>query len=98
MYTYGQPISKCASLLDFLKCMYDVLEGEWYLTSAISTSVLTDIAAHRWAVIERNVTHRDISHANIILSAEDFWGKRKDGLRGKENRPIFANEVLSRYV
>ncbi|KAF9487471.1 hypothetical protein BDN71DRAFT_1594480 [Pleurotus eryngii] len=79
MRTFGQPISKCATLLNFLKCMYDVLE------------------AGRWAVLERNMIHHDISHGNIILIAEDFGGERKEEFKGKENRPIFVNELLNMY-
>ncbi|KDQ24166.1 hypothetical protein PLEOSDRAFT_1086452 [Pleurotus ostreatus PC15] len=75
MHTYGQPLRKCASLVEFLKCMYDILE------------------AHRWAVQERNILHRDISIGNILVQAEDV----EDGqeFTDLEYRPIFVNEVLN---
>ncbi|KDQ22028.1 hypothetical protein PLEOSDRAFT_1110142 [Pleurotus ostreatus PC15] len=75
MHTYGQPLRKCASLVEFLKCMYDILE------------------AHRWAVQERNILHRDISMGNILVHADDL----DDGQQftDLEHRPIFVNEVLN---
>lgn len=102
MHTYGQPISKCESLIDFLKCMYDILEGELCITSPIGL-VLTDLAAHRWAVLERNIIHRDISHGNIMVHAEDFEDEDlendvKKEFTGEEHRPIFVNGVLTGCV
>ncbi|KAJ8699012.1 hypothetical protein PTI98_005651 [Pleurotus ostreatus] len=76
MHTWGESLRKCPSLIDFAKCMYDILE------------------AHRWAVLERNILHRDISHGNIFVQAEDFKEEDEKEFAGKELRPIFVNEIL----
>ncbi|KAG9223403.1 hypothetical protein PLEOSDRAFT_154693 [Pleurotus ostreatus PC15] len=49
------------------------------------------LEAHRWMVSERKLLHRDISHANIVVEAEDA-PKIKE-LKGPK-RPVFINEVL----
>lgn len=77
--------------------MYDVLEGASSLASPISV-VLTDHTAHRWAVLERNIIHRDISHPNVILRAEDSRGRVKAKSNDEENRAIFANEASNGYA
>lgn len=33
MNPYGQPLKKCATLIDFLKCMYDILEGKIFVAA-----------------------------------------------------------------
>ncbi|KAF7439698.1 hypothetical protein PC9H_000034 [Pleurotus ostreatus] len=78
MHTWGESLRKCPSLIDFLKCMYDILE------------------AHRWAVMERNIIHRDISHGNIFVEAEDFKGEDEEEFKGTEYRPIFVNEIIEK--
>ncbi|KAJ8701154.1 hypothetical protein PTI98_004111 [Pleurotus ostreatus] len=78
MHTWGESLRKCPSLIDFLKCMYDILE------------------AHRWAVMERNIIHRDISHGNIFVEAEDFKGEDEEEFKGTEYRPIFVNEIIKK--
>ncbi|KAF7426750.1 hypothetical protein PC9H_009119 [Pleurotus ostreatus] len=49
---------------------------------------------HRWAVLERNIIHRDISHGNILVQAQDFKEEGDKDFEGKEHRPIFANEIV----
>ncbi|KAJ8701128.1 hypothetical protein PTI98_004085 [Pleurotus ostreatus] len=80
MHTWGESLRKCPSLVDFLKCMYDILE------------------AHRWAVMERNIIHRDISHGNIFVQAEDFKGEDEEEFKGTEYRPIFVNEIIEKQA
>ncbi|KDQ26393.1 hypothetical protein PLEOSDRAFT_159686 [Pleurotus ostreatus PC15] len=48
------------------------------------------LEAHRWAVKERNIIHRDISQANIIINPKD---RCKKYLR-EHTRPIFITEIL----
>ncbi|KAJ8688874.1 hypothetical protein PTI98_012952 [Pleurotus ostreatus] len=50
--------------------------------------------AHRWAVLERIILHRDISHGNIFVRAEDFREEDEKELAGKGLRPIFASEIV----
>ncbi|KDQ32500.1 hypothetical protein PLEOSDRAFT_153815 [Pleurotus ostreatus PC15] len=76
MHTWGESLRKCTSLVDLLKCMYDILE------------------AHRWAVMERNIIHRDISHGNIFVQAKDSKGEDEEEFKGTEHRPIFVNEII----
>ncbi|KDQ22007.1 hypothetical protein PLEOSDRAFT_161809 [Pleurotus ostreatus PC15] len=52
------------------------------------------LEAHRWAVLERNIIHRDISHGNIFVQAEDFKEENEKEFAGKESRPIFVNEIV----
>ncbi|KAL4257194.1 hypothetical protein AB1N83_014016 [Pleurotus pulmonarius] len=54
------------------------------------------LEAHRWAVMERNVVHGDISHGNIFILAEGVGKvkeKKRKELMGKD-RPIFVNEII----
>ncbi|KAL4258872.1 hypothetical protein AB1N83_013781 [Pleurotus pulmonarius] len=76
MHTSAESLRECPSLIDFVKCMYDILE------------------AHRWAVQEHNILHRDISHGSIFVQPEDFKEENAEGSAGKEFRPIFVNEVV----
>ncbi|KDQ26399.1 hypothetical protein PLEOSDRAFT_1105302 [Pleurotus ostreatus PC15] len=48
------------------------------------------LECHRWAVKERNIIHRDISPANIMINPKD---KAKELLR-EPTRPIFIKEIL----
>ncbi len=53
------------------------------------------VSAHRWAVMEQNVVHGDISHGNIFILAEGV-GKEKKKKRKEfmgKDRPIFVNEI-----
>ncbi|KDQ22574.1 hypothetical protein PLEOSDRAFT_171913 [Pleurotus ostreatus PC15] len=52
------------------------------------------LEAHRWAVLERNILHRDISHGNIFVRAEDGKEEDEKEVAGKERGPIFASEVV----
>ena len=49
--------------------------------------------AHRWAVLERNLLHRDISYGNIVVDAEDA---PEDRVFEDPNRMIFINGVLNK--
>lgn len=48
--------------------------------------------------MERNIIHRDISHGNIFVQAEDFKGGEEEEFKGTEYRPIFVNEIIEKYV
>ncbi|KAL4256989.1 hypothetical protein AB1N83_013237 [Pleurotus pulmonarius] len=52
------------------------------------------LEAHRWAIMERNIIHRDISHGNIFIKAKDVDEKKKNEFTGKKYRPIFVNEII----
>ncbi|KAL4255247.1 hypothetical protein AB1N83_013306 [Pleurotus pulmonarius] len=49
------------------------------------------LEAHRFMFLERKLLHRDISHGNIIVHAQDSGNIRP--FRGKK-RPVYINEIL----
>ncbi|KAL0948278.1 hypothetical protein HGRIS_010872 [Hohenbuehelia grisea] len=71
MSTFGEKLSRCGSVLEFLKAMYDVLE------------------AHRFAALDRNILHRDISQDNILVHPR---GAIVPHLVGP--RPKFIHEII----
>ncbi|KAL0948293.1 hypothetical protein HGRIS_010886 [Hohenbuehelia grisea] len=71
MSTYGEHLSRCGSVLEFLKAMYDVLE------------------AHRFAALDRNILHRDISQENILIRPK---GPDTEPMAGR--RPKFIHEIV----
>ncbi|KAF9491960.1 hypothetical protein BDN71DRAFT_1249338 [Pleurotus eryngii] len=53
------------------------------------------LEAHRFMFLERNLLHRDISHGNIVVDAQDATGIVP--FTG-EKRPVYINEVLKGEV
>ncbi|KAJ8494401.1 hypothetical protein ONZ45_g13247 [Pleurotus djamor] len=93
--TTGDLVAKCENLIKFLKVMYDVLEGTppTQLPDFIFL-IFFYFPAHRHAV-RRNVLHRDLSLANIMINAVHADGYPKKAPYDKIDRPRFINEVLS---
>lgn len=95
MKTRGKAIYACPSVLHFLKVMYDVLEGT-PAPSGIDFDVQTLILlpAHRFAVADRRILHRDISISNILVLPKGIPTRSKTG-----DRPKFIDEILDpRFV
>ncbi|KAF9491504.1 hypothetical protein BDN71DRAFT_1433937 [Pleurotus eryngii] len=44
--------------------------------------------------MEHNIIHRDISHSNIFVQAEDFKGKEEEEFKVTEHCLIFINEII----
>jgi hypothetical protein len=86
MTTFGKPIYDCTSVFEFLKVMYDTLEGE---TSLISVLLLYDLLiVHRWVLNVKGILHRDISINNILLPLEPI------AIDDIKCRPKFIDEIL----
>ncbi|KAL4257501.1 hypothetical protein AB1N83_011187 [Pleurotus pulmonarius] len=49
------------------------------------------LEAHRWAVAEHMLLHRDISHANIVFESKNARNIQKFN---DARRPVFINEIL----
>ncbi|KAL4255366.1 Fungal-type protein kinase domain-containing protein [Pleurotus pulmonarius] len=53
------------------------------------------LEAHRFMFLERKLLHRDISHGNIIVHAQDSANIRP---LQSETRPVYINEILKGHV
>ena len=88
MTTVGESLYHCKSVFDFLKAMYDALEGVTPFISVHYTSFYKHLLAHRWILVARGILHRDISINNILLSTKE------SRVPDINPQPKFINEIL----
>jgi len=68
MTTVGESLYHCKSVFEFLKVMYDALEGVNLFISVQSSMYSEYLLVHRWILVAKRILHRDISINNILLS------------------------------
>ena len=86
--TYGRPLYDCPSVFEFLKVMYDTLEGTSCRFPLPSSVVSYPCLAHRWVLETKGVLHRDLSISNILLPLKPVANANI------ESRPKFVDEIL----
>jgi hypothetical protein len=92
MTTVGESLYHCKSVFDFLKVMYDALEGVPPFMSVLSLTYSEHLLVHRWILVEKHILHRDISINNILLSNAK---PPESHVPGIYPLPKFIEEVLN---
>jgi len=88
MTTYGRPLYDCPSVFEFLKVMYDTLEGTSCRFPLPFSVASYPWLAHRWVLETKGVLHRDLSINNILLPLKPVANANID------SRPKFVDEIL----
>jgi hypothetical protein len=90
MTTYGRRLHDCSSVFEFLKVMYDTLEGTSCRSPLPFSVVSYPWLAHRWVLEKKGVLHRDLSMNNILLPSKPVANANI------ESRPKFVDEILDK--